>query len=60
VIMAVGYPLTSETPSLDSTLWRHWISSFGEYQLLWSSDGKIKEIAGDETTKNVIVYKPGN
>jgi hypothetical protein len=60
VIMAVGYPLTSETPSLDSTLWRHWISSFGEYQLLWGSDGKIKEIAGDETTRNVIVYKPGN
>jgi hypothetical protein len=59
VVMSVGYPLTSETPSLDSTLWRHWVSSFGEYQLLWGSDGKVKEIAGDETTRNLIVYKPG-
>jgi hypothetical protein len=27
-IVAIGYPLTSETPSLDSPLWRHWLSSF--------------------------------
>lgn len=56
VIMAVGYPLTSENPSLDAPIWRMWVSSFGEYQLIWGADGKVKSIAGDPLTKNLIVF----
>jgi hypothetical protein len=56
--IAVGYPLTSETPSLDSSTWRHWVSSFEEYQLLWGPDGLIKEVSGVDTVKNQIVYQP--
>lgn len=60
VIMSVGYPLTSETPSLDSPVWRHWVSSFGEYQLNWGRDGRVKEILADSMVKNIIVYHPAN
>jgi hypothetical protein len=57
-IMAVGYPLTSENASLDAPIWRHWVSSFEEYQLVWGPDGRIKEISAPETVKNQIVYMP--
>jgi hypothetical protein len=57
-VIAVGYPLTSETLSLDSPLWRHWVSSFEEYQLMWGSDGLIREISAVDTVRNVIVYQP--
>ena len=58
-IIAIGYPLTSESPSLDAPIWRHWVSSFEEYQLLWGWDGLIKEISAAEAVKNQIVYAPG-
>jgi hypothetical protein len=57
-VIAVGYPLTSETPSLDSPIWRHWVSSFEEYQLLWGPDGLIREISAVDSVKNAIVYQP--
>jgi hypothetical protein len=60
VIISVGYPLTSETPSLNSPVWRHWVSSFGEYQLNWGSDGRVQEILADPMVKNIIVYHPAN
>lgn len=58
VLIAVGYPLTSETPSLDARVWRHWVTSFGEYQLNWGNDGRVEEIVADPTTKNLIVHQP--
>jgi hypothetical protein len=57
-IIAIGYPLTSETASLDLPIWRHWVSSFEEYQLLWGTDGLIREISAVDTVRNAIVYKP--
>jgi outer membrane protein assembly factor BamE (lipoprotein component of BamABCDE complex) len=57
-VIAVGYPLTSETASLDSPTWRHWVSSFEEYQLLWGADGLIREISAVDTVRNAIVYQP--
>ena len=57
-VIAVGYPLTSETPTLDSPIWRHWVSSFEEYQLIWGSDGLIREISAVDTVRNAIVYQP--
>ena len=58
-IISIGYPLTSENASLDASLWRHWVSSFEEYQLVWGHDGRIKEITAPETVRNQIVYTPG-
>lgn len=57
VIMSVGYPLANENPSLDASLWRMWVSSFGEYQLVWDRDGKVKEIVSDTLSKNIIEYR---
>jgi len=57
-VIAIGYPLTSETPTLDSPIWRHWVSSSEEYQLLWGPDGLIKEISAADSVRNVIVYQP--
>lgn len=58
VIMAVGYPMANETKSLDEDLWRYWISSFGPYQVLWDGKGRVKEIAADQLTYNIIAYRP--
>lgn len=57
VIMSVGYPLTDENPSMDAPLWRMWTDSFSEYQLIWDSNGKVKDIMADSMIKNLIVHK---
>lgn len=56
VIMSVGYPLTQENPDLEAPMWRMWVSSFGEYQLMWEN-GKVKDIIADPVTKNMIVHQ---
>ena len=58
VIMSVGYPLTSENSSLDASVWRMWVSSFEEYQVIWGSDGLVKEIIGNPTALTMVVYNP--
>lgn len=58
VIISVGYPLTSENASLDAPVWRMWVSSFGEYQIVWDGAGRVKEIAADPLTRNIVVYQP--
>ena len=57
-VVAIGYPLTSETPSFDSLLWRHWVSSFEEYQLRWGSDGRLTEVIADAPILTRVVHKP--
>ncbi len=58
VIMSVGYPLTQENPDMNAPLWRMWIDSFREYQLMWDDNGKVKDVIADPVTKSLIVYKP--
>jgi hypothetical protein len=58
VIMSVGYPLTSENSSLDAPVWRMWVSSWEEYQVLWGSDGLVKDITGDPAALTLVVYNP--
>jgi hypothetical protein len=55
VAMAVGYPISSENPSLDAPLWRMWIGSFSEYQVLFDSAGRVREVTTDPQTRNVVV-----
>jgi hypothetical protein len=59
VIVAVGYPLTSENASLDAPQWRMWRSSHGEYQLNFSRDGHLTSVSGDDSVTSLIVYQPG-
>ncbi len=58
VIMSLGYPLTSETPSLDARIWRYWISSFDEYQILWDKQGLVEDIVAAPTAKTRVIYHP--
>jgi len=58
VIMSVGYPLTSENSSLDARVWRMWVSSFEEYQVIWGSNGLVEEITGDPAALTIVVYNP--
>ncbi len=55
VLMAVGYPITSENPTLGAPLWRMWISSFGEYQILFDNAGRVREVTTDPQTRNLVV-----
>lgn len=58
VIIAVGYPLTNENPSLDAPRWRMWASASAEYHIMWNNDGTVKEIVADPVTRNFVVYRP--
>ncbi len=55
VLMAVGYPVSSENPNLDAKIWRYWLSSFAEFQVVWDTNGRVKEIATDPQTRNLVV-----
>ncbi len=57
VIISVGYPLTSENASLDAQEWRMWVSSFGEYRIIWDGNDRVKDIIADDLTKHVIYAK---
>jgi hypothetical protein len=59
VIVAVGYPLTSENLSLDAPQWRLWRSSHGEYQLNFARDGHLMSVTGDDSVTSLILYQPG-
>jgi hypothetical protein len=55
VLMSVGYPVSSENPHLDSKVWRFWLSSFSEFQVVFDDNGRVKEIATDPQTRNLVV-----
>ncbi len=58
-IAAIGYPLTSENPSLDAPVWRIWRSRRGEYQLNFRSDGHLASVSGDDEVISKMVYRAG-
>lgn len=58
-IISVGYPLTSENPSVNGPMWRLWLSSFDEYQLTWDQNGRVQEIVADPTVRSRVVHQPG-
>lgn len=55
VTMAVGYPVSSENPQLDAKIWRFWLSSFAEFQVVFGGDDRVKEITTDAQTRNLVV-----
>ena len=58
-IVALGYPLTSENPSLDGPVWRHWVSSFEEFQLIWGPDGRIAQITAVSSILPRVIHPVG-
>lgn len=55
VLMSVGYPITSENPTLDSPVWRYWLSSFAPFTVMWDGQGRVKEIETDPQTRPLVV-----
>lgn len=57
-IVAVGYPLTSENGPLESSTWKMWRSTHGEYDLNFGPDGLLASITGDDEAVEQMTYKP--
>lgn len=57
VLMALGYPISSETPHLDAPMWRYWLWTFQEFQVIFDDGGRVREVFGDRATLNVV-YLP--
>lgn len=57
VLMAVGYPMSSENPTLDAPIWRYWLSSFAEYRVKFDDHGVVKTIDTDEVTAQQVSTK---
>ena len=54
VLMALGYPISSENPDLGADLWRYWMSSFAEFQVQFDGSGRVREITTDPNTRNLV------
>jgi hypothetical protein len=50
VLMAVGYPMSSENPSLDAKEWKFWLSSFAPFTVHFGSDNLVNKVEGDAET----------
>lgn len=57
VFMAVGYPISSENPQLDSPVLRFWLSSFAEFQVQFDNAGRVRDITTDPQTRNLVVME---
>lgn len=57
-LIAVGYPVTKTTKSIDLPVWRLWNSKRGEYQLNFDADGRITTITGDGDVTSQVIYLP--
>lgn len=47
VLMAIGYPVAGENPSLEATTWRYWRDSWSEYQVSFDDKGLVRTVVGD-------------
>jgi len=47
VLMAIAYPVVSENPSLDASVWRYWRDSWPEFQVQFDEKRLVKTVVGD-------------
>jgi hypothetical protein len=57
VLMAVGYPVSSENPSLEAHIWRYWLSSFAEFRVKFDDQGLVSDIEADPDTRERVVVE---
>ena len=55
VLISLGYPMASENPHLDAKVWRYWLSSFAEFQVVFGPDDRVREITTGPQTRNLVV-----
>lgn len=44
VAMSLGYPVSSETQSLDDALWKYWVTDEAEYHVVFDAGGKLSDV----------------
>jgi hypothetical protein len=55
VLMALGYPISSETPHLDAKIWRYWLWTFSEYKVFFDDEGLVAGVRTDADTRMRVV-----
>jgi hypothetical protein len=53
VLVALGYPLKTATPSLDNNPWRYWHTTFNKYDVDWRG-GVVSKIANANEKSEVL------
>ena len=48
VIIAVGYPPTHRTASVNSTVWNHWANRYSRYEVHFNEKGTVEKIVGNQ------------
>ena len=51
VLMALGYPISSENPHLDAQMWKYWLWSFSPYAVYFRPDGRVSHVRTDPDTR---------
>lgn len=44
VLIAVGYPPTHQTLTLEAPVWHFWTTRTSRYQVIWGPDDRVKEV----------------
>jgi hypothetical protein len=57
VVMAVGYPVSSETASLNAPAWKFWLWSFSPFTVHFDSQGRVARIETDPETMTKVVLR---
>ncbi|MDR6537251.1 hypothetical protein [Variovorax soli] len=47
VLMALGYPISSENPKLEAPVWRYWLDTWTEYQVVFDTGGAVDKVVAD-------------
>lgn len=51
VLIALGYPISSENPNLDAPSWKYWLWSFSPYVVHFDGNGRVTKVEADAETK---------
>lgn len=54
VIMALGYPVSSETPNLEAAVWRYRLSKVQKFRVLWDAAGQLKDVVAESDTRHLV------
>ena len=55
VLMALGYPISSETPHLDARVWHYWLWTFSPFKLHFDQRGLLSHVDTDADTRRRVV-----
>ncbi len=57
VLMSVGYPVTSENPRMEATIWRYWLGMSDEFQVVFDAQGVVKEIGALPLARSQVLME---